>query len=151
MIQPKPRQKERREKGGKDKLWLVSTMLLGNLSWLLKIGCCCSAAQSCPTVCSPMDCSMPGFTDLHHLPEFAQTHVHWVNGAIPPSHPLLPPFSPALSVSQHQERVLEWAAMPYSRDLPDPKIKPLSLTSPALANGFFTTSTSEGDSPTFLR
>ena len=38
--------------------------------------CCCSVAQSCPTLCSPMDCSPPGLPVLHHLPEFAQTHVH---------------------------------------------------------------------------
>ena len=36
----------------------------------------CSVAQSCPTLCDSMDCSMPGFPVLHHLPEFAQTHVH---------------------------------------------------------------------------
>ena len=40
--------------------------------------CCCSVAQSCPALCDPMDCSTPGFPVLHHLPEFAQTHVHWV-------------------------------------------------------------------------
>ena len=38
--------------------------------------CCCSVAQSCLTLCDPMDCSMPGFPVLHHLPELAQTHVH---------------------------------------------------------------------------
>ena len=38
--------------------------------------CCCSVAQSCPTLCDPMDCSMPGFPVLHYLLEFAQTHVH---------------------------------------------------------------------------
>ena len=37
---------------------------------------CCSVAQSCPTLCYPMDCSRPGFPVLHYLPEFAQTHVH---------------------------------------------------------------------------
>ena len=36
----------------------------------------CSVTQSCPTLCNPMDCSTPGFPILHHLPEFAQTHVH---------------------------------------------------------------------------
>ena len=36
----------------------------------------CSVAQSCPTLCDPMDCSMPYFLVLHHLPELAQTHVH---------------------------------------------------------------------------
>ena len=39
---------------------------------------CCSGAQSHPTLCDPMDCSMPGFPVLHHLPELAQTHVHWL-------------------------------------------------------------------------
>ena len=41
-----------------------------------------SIAQSCPTLCDPMDCSMPGFPVLHYLPEFAQSHVHWVGDAI---------------------------------------------------------------------
>ena len=45
-----------------------------------KDGCtpmfCCLAAKSCPTLCNPMDCSMPGYPVIHHLPEFAQTHVH---------------------------------------------------------------------------
>ena len=40
---------------------------------------CCSAAQSCLTLCDPMDCSIPGFQVLHHLPELAQTHIHWVS------------------------------------------------------------------------
>ena len=52
--------------------------------------CCCSVAQSCPTLCDPMDCSMLGFPVHHHLLEFAQTHVHRVGDAIQPSHPLLP-------------------------------------------------------------
>ena len=51
---------------------------------------------------TPMDCSMPGFPVLHHLPEFAQTHVHRVSGAIQPSHPLLSPSPPAFNHSQHQ-------------------------------------------------
>ena len=53
-----------------------------------------------------MGCSTPGFPVLHHLPEFALTHVHWVDDAIQPSHPLLPP-SPALTLSQHQ-RLFQW-------------------------------------------
>jgi len=55
--------------------------------------CCCSVAQLCPTLWDPKDCSTPGFPVLHHLPEFAQTHVHWVSDAIQPSHPLSPTFS----------------------------------------------------------
>ena len=59
----------------------------------------CSVNQSsCPTICRPTDCSMPGLPVPHYLPEFAQTHVHWVNDAIQQSHPLLP-TSPALNLS----------------------------------------------------
>ena len=53
-----------------------------------------SVTQSCPTLCNPMDCSMPDFPIHHKLPEFAQTHAHWVGDAIQPSIlccPLLPP------------------------------------------------------------
>ena len=63
---------------------------------------CCSVAQLCPTLCNAMDCSMPGFPVLHHLLEFSQIRVHWVNDAIQSSHPLLPPSPPALILSQHQ-------------------------------------------------
>ena len=63
--------------------------------------CCCSVIKSCPALCNPMDCSTPGFPVLHHLPEFAQTHVHWVSDALEASHPLSPP-SYALNLSQHQ-------------------------------------------------
>ena len=54
-----------------------------------------------------MDCSMPGFPVLHHLPEFAQIYVHWVSDAIQPSHPLLPPSPHALNLSQHQD-LFQW-------------------------------------------
>ena len=47
-------------------------------------------AQSCPTLCDPMDCSMPGLPVHHQLPEFTQTHVHWVGDAIHPSHVCCP-------------------------------------------------------------
>ena len=52
-----------------------------------------SVTKSCPTLCDPMNCSTPGFPVLHHLPELAQTHVHWVSDAIHPSHPLTPSSS----------------------------------------------------------
>ena len=57
-----------------------------------------SVAQSCPTLCDPMNCSMPGLPAHHQLPELTQTHVHQVGDAIQPSHPLLSP-SPALNLS----------------------------------------------------
>ena len=55
-----------------------------------------------PTLCDRMDCSPPGFPVLHHLLEFAQTHVHRVGDATQPSRPLSPLSLPALSLSQHQ-------------------------------------------------
>ena len=61
-----------------------------------------SVAQSCPTLCNSMDCSMSGLTVHHQLPELTQTHVHWVGEAIQPSHPLLSPSPPTFSLSQHQ-------------------------------------------------
>ena len=57
-------------------------------------------AQSCPTLCKPMDCSMPVLSVHHQLLEFTQTHVHWVSDAIQPSHPLLSPSLPAFNLSQ---------------------------------------------------
>ena len=67
----------------------------------------CSVAQSCPTLCNPIDCSMPGFPVYHQLPEFAQTHVHQVGDAIQPSHPLSSPSPPAFNLSQHQG-IFQW-------------------------------------------
>ena len=52
-----------------------------------------SSVQSCPTLCNPMDCSMPGLSGHHQLPELTQTRVHWVSDAFQPSHPLSNPFS----------------------------------------------------------
>ena len=53
--------------------------------------CCCSVTKSCPTLCDTMDCSTWGFSVLHYLPEFDQTHVPLSQDAIQPSHPLSPP------------------------------------------------------------
>ena len=53
------------------------------------------------TVCDPMNCSTPRFPVHHQLPQSTQTHVHWVGDAIQPSHPLLFPSPPTLSLSQH--------------------------------------------------
>ena len=61
-----------------------------------------SVAQSCLTLCDPMNCSMPGLPVHHQLPEFTQTHVHRVCDAIQPSHPLSSPSPPAPNPSQHQ-------------------------------------------------
>ena len=61
-----------------------------------------SVAQSCPTLCDPMNCSTPSFLVHHQLPEFTQTHIHRVSDAIQPSHPLSSPSPPAHNPSQHQ-------------------------------------------------
>ena len=61
-----------------------------------------SVAQSCPTLCDPMNCSMLGLPVHHQLPEFTQTHVHQVRDAIQPSHPPSSSSPPAFNPSQHQ-------------------------------------------------
>ena len=61
-----------------------------------------SVAQSCPTLCNPMNCSTPGLPAHHQLPKFTQTQVHRVGDAIRPSHPLSAPSPPAPNRSQHQ-------------------------------------------------
>ena len=61
-----------------------------------------SVAQSCQTLCYPMDCNTPGFPVHHQLLELAQTHIHWVSDTIQPSHPLSSPSFPALNFSQNQ-------------------------------------------------
>ena len=68
-----------------------------------------SVTQSCPTLCKPMDYSMPGFPVHHQLPELAQTHVHRVSDAIQPSHPLSSPSPPAFNLSQHQG-LFQWVS-----------------------------------------
>ena len=60
-----------------------------------------SVAQFYPTLCNPIDCSTPGLPVHHQLPEFTQTHVHWVSDAIQPYHPVIP-FPPTFNLSQHQ-------------------------------------------------
>ena len=70
--------------------------------------CCCLVAQSCLTLCDFMDCSTPDFPVLHHLPRFAQTHVHWVGEDIQPSYPLSPP-TPKINISQLQG-LFQWVS-----------------------------------------
>ena len=67
-----------------------------------------SVAQSCPTLCDPMNCSTPGLPVHYQLPEFTQTRIHWLSDGIQPSHPLLSPSSTAPNPSQHQS-LFQWA------------------------------------------
>ena len=66
-----------------------------------------SVAQSCPTLCDPINRSMPGLLVHHQLPDFTQIHVHRVSDAIQPSHPLSSPSPPAPNPSQHQS-LFQW-------------------------------------------
>ena len=66
-----------------------------------------SVAQLCPTHCDTMNRSTPGLPVHHQLPEFTQTHFHWVSDAIQPSHPLSSPSPPAPYPSQHQS-LFQW-------------------------------------------
>ena len=61
-----------------------------------------SVVQSCLTLYNPMDCSTPVLPVHHQLPEFTQTHVHWVGCAFQPSHPPSSPSPPTFNVSQYQ-------------------------------------------------
>ena len=81
-----------------------------------------SVAQSGLTLYDPMNCSTPGFPVHHQLPEFTQTHVHWVGDAIRPSHPLSSPSCPlsspsppALNLSQHQG-LFQWVNSSHEVD-----------------------------------
>ena len=73
-----------------------------------------SSVQSCPTLCNPMNHSTPGLPVYHQLPEFTQTHVHWVGDAIQPSHPrhpllLLPPIPPSIRVFSNESALrMRW-------------------------------------------
>ena len=116
-------------------------MFLFQLSCLFSFSCSIqfsSVAQSCPTLCDPMNCSTPGLPVHHQILEFTQTHVHWVSDAIQPSHPLSihaaaaaaaakslqscptlcdpidgsPPGSPIPGILQ--ARMLEWVAISFS-------------------------------------
>ena len=80
-------------------VWLFATL------WTLWT----QSLSSCLTLCNPMNCSTPGLPVHHQLPEFTQSHVHWVSDAIQPSHPLLSPFPPAPNPSQHQG-LLKWVS-----------------------------------------
>ena len=72
------------------------------------ISTCCSVTKSCPTLCKSPWTTVRQASVLHYLPEFAQTHIHWVGDAIQPSQPLLLPFPFAFNLSQHQSFPTSW-------------------------------------------
>ena len=92
---------------------------------IIIIYCCCSVSQSCPTLCDPMDCCMPGFPVLHHLPELAQTPAHWVGDSIQPSHPLSSPSPPNLSLFQHQD-LFQWVSSLHHKTSASAPVLPIN-------------------------
>ena len=96
------------------KTFLKCSRIVYYIYWDSYYFCCSSfiqlssVAQSCPTLCDPMNCSTPGLPVHHQLPKLAQTHVHRVGDAIQPSHPLSP-ASPAFNISQHQG-LFQWVS-----------------------------------------
>ena len=94
----------------------------------------CSVAQSCPTLCDPMDCSTPGFPVHHQLPELAQTHILRVGDAIQPSHPLSSPSPPAFRGPHRlMERVV--AVQSLSTSLQPHELQHARLPCPSLSLG----------------
>ena len=87
------------ESFGKNRGETVSSVFNSKWKWFRqKLILFSSVAQSCPTLCNPLDCSMPAFPVHHQFPELAQIHVHRVGDAIQPSHPLLFASPPAFKL-----------------------------------------------------
>ena len=103
-----------------------------------------SVAQSCPTLCDPMNCSTPGLPVHHQLPEFTQTHVHWVGDAIQPSHPLSSPSPPAPNPSQHQG-LFQWVNSLHEES---PKFKSEGLSPTSLYTSSLPFSPPDGSNST---
>ena len=85
-----------------NRYWQKVSWCSDSVHTLLRVTQFSSVAQSCPILCNPTNCSTPGLPVHHQLPEFTQTHVHWVGDAIEPSHLLSSPSPPAPNPSQHQ-------------------------------------------------
>ena len=89
-------------------IWFASILLrFFSFIFIIRSDQIRSVAQSCPTLCDPMNRSMPGLPVHHQLAEFIQTHVHRVSDAIQPSHPLSSPSPLAPNPSQHQS-LFQW-------------------------------------------
>ena len=84
------------------------TQIVGNFKILFQATLFHSVTQLFPTLCDPVDCSMPGFPVHHQLPELTQTHIHWVSDAIQPSYPLSPLSFPASVFSSESALCLRW-------------------------------------------
>ena len=119
-----------------DFVWSGVTMICQQWNTTQTCCCCCLVAQSGPTLYNPVECRTPGFPVPHHLPQFAQIHVHWIGDSIQPSRPLSSPSPPTvifilfMGFSRPEcwsgllfpsLRILEWVAMPFSRGSSQPR------------------------------
>ena len=89
----------RGEKKEESTLPLIDSLLLTTQQFSVSFS---SVAQACPALCNPRDRSTPGFPVHHQLPEFTETHVHHIDDAIQPSHPLSFTSPPGFNLSQHE-------------------------------------------------
>ena len=92
----------------KNHLWKENIPRKQNPQKWLNWHFCRSVARSCPALCDLMDCSTPGFPVLRHLPELAQTYLHWVSDAIQPSCPLSSPSPPAFNLLEESKIALDF-------------------------------------------
>ena len=90
-------------------------MFIRNRWWEgIKRCCCCSVAQSCSTLCSPINCSMPGLPVPHHFLKFAQVHVHCIGDAVQLSRPLTPSSFQSFIQLMRFSRLASWGGLPFS-------------------------------------
>ena len=90
-------------------------MFIRNRWWEgIKRCCCCSVAQSCSTLCSPINCSMPGLPVPHHFLKFAQVHVHCISDAVQLSRPLTPSSFQSFIQLMRFSRLASWGGLPFS-------------------------------------
>ena len=95
--------------------WVILINFLAYPEYILLGNQFSSVAQSCLTLCDPMDCCRSSFPVHHQLPELAQTHVHWVGDAIQPSRPLSSPSPPVFNLSQDQG-LFQWVSASHQVD-----------------------------------
>jgi len=93
-----------------------------------------SVAQSCSTLCDPMNCSMPGLPVHHQLPEFTETHIHQVSDAIQPSHPLSSTPQNSLPDTSLHSRVKIYSSSHQNTDTSFPNQKTTCPTPPTGRN-----------------
>ena len=92
--------------------FLIFKIKLNKVGWTSGVGSSVqfsSVTQLCLILCDPTSCSTPGLPVRRQLPEFTQTHVHWVGECIQPSHPLSAPSPHAFNLSQHQG-LFQWVS-----------------------------------------